>query len=169
MHRRGLSAVFALYQNLVKTLSETDVGVLRRAKSRFPRLLEKAKKTRNGMDGLEGSFTRQGSVRIGPHKRAWLRQSAQFEGACGLLVRSAKRSLQQKSDRRIVVDVGTALGATAQQKDSRFQALAVLGAIYEERDGGLCRCCKKRIPEEPISTKSSTAESRESSKSPATD
>jgi len=34
----------SLYQNRIKTLSETTVGVVRRAKSRFPRLLERLRK-----------------------------------------------------------------------------------------------------------------------------
>ena len=42
----------------IKIVSETASGVVRRAKSRFPRMLERAEKTRNEMDSLEGSFTR---------------------------------------------------------------------------------------------------------------
>ena len=35
---------FPLYQNRIRTLSETAIGVVRRAKSRFPRLLERLRK-----------------------------------------------------------------------------------------------------------------------------
>jgi hypothetical protein len=52
-----------LYQNRIKTLSKTAIGVVRRAKSRFPWLLERLRKTLNGMDGLEGNFTRPRQVR----------------------------------------------------------------------------------------------------------
>ena len=42
---RGLSApAFRLYQNLIKNSSESAIGVGRRAKSRFPKLLERMRK-----------------------------------------------------------------------------------------------------------------------------
>src|SRR5215469_1602153 len=40
----GRAPAYQLYQNRIKTLSETAIGVVRQAKSRFPRLLERLRK-----------------------------------------------------------------------------------------------------------------------------
>src|SRR5262245_45417216 len=65
---------FQLYQNRIKTLSETAIGVVRRAKSRFPRLLERLRKRETEWTVWKGTSRAQGRcVRIGPAKRPSIR------------------------------------------------------------------------------------------------
>jgi hypothetical protein len=50
-----------LYQNPIKTLSEAAIGVVRRAKSRFPRLLERLRKCETEWTVWKGASRAQGS------------------------------------------------------------------------------------------------------------
>jgi hypothetical protein len=51
---------FPLYQNRIKTLSETTIGVVARAKSRFPRLLERLRKRETEWTDWEETSRAQG-------------------------------------------------------------------------------------------------------------
>jgi hypothetical protein len=55
-----LSTVSKPYQNRIKSLSETTIGVVRRAKSRFPRLLERLKKRETEWTVWKGVSRAQG-------------------------------------------------------------------------------------------------------------
>ncbi len=72
---RGVQPILP-YQNCIKRPSETGIGVVRRAKSRFPRLLERLKsRKRNGRFGreLHAPVQRAANARDGG-----LRRSARF-------------------------------------------------------------------------------------------
>lgn len=60
----GRANAFPLYQNHMKTLSETSDGAIRRAKSRFPRLLERLRKRETVRTVWQGTLGAQG--RRGP-------------------------------------------------------------------------------------------------------
>jgi len=56
----GRPPASALYQNRIKTLSETAIGVVCRAKSRFPRLLERLRKRETEWTVWNGTSRAQG-------------------------------------------------------------------------------------------------------------
>src|SRR5579864_9657010 len=56
--RGGIPPVFRPYQNRIKSPSETTIGVVRRAKSRFPQVIGKTEKTE--WTGWKGTSRAQG-------------------------------------------------------------------------------------------------------------
>ena len=59
-HRRWGPPAFRPYQNCIKRPSETGIGVVRRAKSRFPRLLERLRKRETEWTVWKGTSRAQG-------------------------------------------------------------------------------------------------------------